>query len=667
MKKLLLILALTLAPAASQAACTMASGGVGLCYPNFGDSGAVWAASVRNNFVILNSSVPVATSSPTYTNLTLSGWVHAASSATALAGFYGDLYGKASGNVLKAGDSMTGGLSINAVSSATTLTVLNQRTSATNTGANIQAVGSGATENIALWLEGNGATKNTAIFISSPAAGANNYAIHSQSLAQSKFFGTVTAPSFIGALTGNADTATTATTALSVPAYAAALSTAAYLGNVQTFTAAQTMSGPLTVASSVTVTGNGEVRGAFEVDGAVDFDGSLTVASATITGITNSVHIGDSASVFPVFATFKNSSGNLNIGKERASPTAIWASGGLPWSGSITTTGAYPLQLGTNEVPHLNILNGGNVGIGVAAPLAKMTVAQQVTEHPDTNKYGQIEATLTDPAYRISMGYDATANGGFLQAIVNASSYRPIFINPRGGNVGVGTTKPLAKLDIQSGEYNGGSALMLGADIGVATSRSANTRKIAYVNSPHYSLAASSVAILWQDNDATANTLFIGGGNGYENAATRIGFWTGATNTTAAGTERFTILGNGNVGIGTTAPTHNFQVNGSIGAVGIDASSITVSGTSDFGFVTSTHTCASTNIVQAACPSGYRAIFAGCSGSGGSFETQLTVGTINKCGTKDAYTDSTEVPTAGYCGFDSSGTAIVRVQCARIK
>lgn len=88
MKKLLFILALILCPAASRAACTMASGGVGLCYPNFGDSGSVWAASVRNNFVILNSSVPVATSSPTYTNLTLSGWVHAASSVTALGGLY---------------------------------------------------------------------------------------------------------------------------------------------------------------------------------------------------------------------------------------------------------------------------------------------------------------------------------------------------------------------------------------------------------------------------------------------------------------------------------------------------------------------------------------------------------------------------------------------------
>ncbi len=97
------------------------------------------------------------------------------------------------------------------------------------------------------------------------------------------------------------------------------------------------------------------------------------------------------------------------------------------------------------------VVSGGNVGIGTTGPLSKLTVAQQITEHPDTGKYGQIEATLTNPGYRMSMGYDATLNGGFLQAIVDGASYQPIAINPRGGNVGIGTTAPQTKLDISSG------------------------------------------------------------------------------------------------------------------------------------------------------------------------------------------------------------------------
>ncbi len=47
-------------------------------------------------------------------------------------------------------------------------------------------------------------------------------------------------------------------------------------------------------------------------------------------------------------------------------------------------------------------------------------------------------------------------------------------------------------------------------------------------------------------------------------------------NATATPTELVRIKNNGNVGIGTTAPTHTLQVNGSIGAVGIDASSMTL-------------------------------------------------------------------------------------------
>lgn len=97
------------------------------------------------------------------------------------------------------------------------------------------------------------------------------------------------------------------------------------------------------------------------------------------------------------------------------------------------------------------VVSGGKVGVGVASPLSSFVVAKQITEHPDSNKYGQIEATLTDPAYRMSMGYDATLNGGFLQAIINESAYRPIAINPRGGNVGIGTSAPSQKLQISSG------------------------------------------------------------------------------------------------------------------------------------------------------------------------------------------------------------------------
>ena len=54
MIKMVLIMVLSLSSFAG-AVCTPATGGIGLCYPNFNDSGSVWGAAVRNNFVMLLS------------------------------------------------------------------------------------------------------------------------------------------------------------------------------------------------------------------------------------------------------------------------------------------------------------------------------------------------------------------------------------------------------------------------------------------------------------------------------------------------------------------------------------------------------------------------------------------------------------------------------------
>lgn len=89
MKKIALFVLLCLAPMAASAVCTQATSGLGLCYPNFGDSGSVWAAAIRNNFVMLNSSVPIVTSTPTYSAFRATNWIVAGSSIAAGAGFYG--------------------------------------------------------------------------------------------------------------------------------------------------------------------------------------------------------------------------------------------------------------------------------------------------------------------------------------------------------------------------------------------------------------------------------------------------------------------------------------------------------------------------------------------------------------------------------------------------
>lgn len=502
MKKILAILLL---------AAVNASAGVPFWQPPMASTSAAYGtAYMAGNFRIYDST-RTAAGSPKIQLNGVTGYINAASSVTALGGFYGGLTGSASNNVLKAGDSMTGGLSINAVSSATTLSVLNQRTSATNTGANIQAVGSGATENIALWLEGNLATKNTALFISSPAAGASNYAIHSQSLAQSKFLGTIAAPAgFIGPLTGNADTATTATTALSVPAYAAALSTAAYLSSTQTFTGSNTMSGPLTLTSSLTVTGSD-----FSVAGStlIVAAGRVGVGTTPTTSISKIfLTLGDM--VGDAFAhTLASAGGTTGIYMGRS---ALPAAGGVIYAnGSDTLTlrsaNANRLTIDTNGdvvIANDGLSVGGNngfsvvnssVSIGTTTPTS-MGVLNLQAYAPYLNFYGnasQISGIIFRKQTNSQYDYGGIKYDNGTDSLIFRAGYGDRATITTTGNFGLNDTTPDGQLDIVS-----------------------NSSPIGYV------ISVSS------QNGTTGNL--------------------------------FSLLGNGNAGIGDTSPQAKLVVNGNI-------------------------------------------------------------------------------------------------------
>jgi hypothetical protein len=210
------------------------------------------------------------------------------------------------------------------------------------------------------------------------------------------------------------------------------------------------------------------------------------------------------------------------------------------------------LRLSNHEADLITVLGNGNVGIGTTGPGAKLDVSGNIRTS-GTLLYDSGALGIYD-----SGGNTVDFSGG--DAYPSAYIFKTtglttgaMYINSN-GNVGIGTTNPGAKLDVASGYYNpaaGPNALTLGADI-LALTRTDNTRKIAVVNAIPYATASKPIGVLWIDNDAAYTNFYIGGGNGYSNAVTHIGFWTAADTTTAGGTERLTILNDGNVGIGTT-------------------------------------------------------------------------------------------------------------------
>ncbi len=205
--------------------------------------------------------------------------------------------------------------------------------------------------------------------------------------------------------------------------------------------------------------------------------------------------------------------------------------------GFIYNTGAYPLLFGTNSTERMRISSTGDVGVNGASPGTKFYVNGGVAIHG---------ASFPSSGVGMEMLWDGT------QSVVqsynrNVASYQPLRLDgsvlqlftsgtekariTSGGDFGIGTSSPAAKLHVSTGTTTNAIA---GNAIAGFTS---NANAVLSVNVP----------------DANAAGLFFGyGGNPYwagieKDGSTSLRF-------VFAGAERMRIISNGNVGIGATSP-----------------------------------------------------------------------------------------------------------------
>ena len=135
------------------------------------------------------------------------------------------------------------------------------------------------------------------------------------------------------------------------------------------------------------------------------------------------------------------------------------------------------------------------------------------------------------------------------------------------GQVAIGTGTPGQDVDIVA--PNNGL-------IRLSSTENDNATKAARLLLRHYSNAQLPVYLFGSAATPANNFVAFGGGSSLGNAATQLDFYTASTTTTPTGTSRITIKGSGNVGIGTTSPTHLIHLSGgaySDGATWVDASS----------------------------------------------------------------------------------------------
>ncbi len=265
----------------------------------------------------------------------------------------------------------------------------------------------------------------------------------------------------------------------------------------------------------------------------------------------------------------------------------------------------------------------GNVGIGTSAPAYKLDVSggsgivgqfsgrviggsalnsnEFVTLSQLTGGTGQYwqraSGTLspTNITDDILIGGTANATASALIRLPGQTNQHAFF-NLGTGNVGIGSTSPTAKLDVNGGIMTSTTGLCI-SSCGVQFSRSSNDLLVTVTNAASIRLSTtniervridasgnvgigstSPIGLLNVSGAATGKALTILNETGDQNIFTA----------SDSGTTRFVIQGNGNVGIGTSTPGQELDVNGDILVAGGGTIDTRASGTLTIGGTTAT-------------------------------------------------------------------------------
>jgi hypothetical protein len=209
---------------------------------------------------------------------------------------------------------------------------------------------------------------------------------------------------------------------------------------------------------------------------------------------------------------------------------------------------------------NINNTNTGNVGIGTASPAVQLHLINSSTAQGRIESTGAAAAALDfkNTSRRWVVGTGTLAGGGDFSIFdANVSLTRMFF--DTAGNVGIGTSAPGGRLDVQR---NDGSDLLVRAWNAATGSGAAIFRAAASSN-------GNEAARL----ELTDNTGYNGGISG--DHTNGLIFKTGNQSLSyAAMGTRMTITTAGNVGIGTTNPIYSLDVNGGINSFRAKAATV---------------------------------------------------------------------------------------------
>ena len=220
------------------------------------------------------------------------------------------------------------------------------------------------------------------------------------------------------------------------------------------------------------------------------------------------------------------------------------------------------LAFGQDNVERMRINTGGNVGIGTTSPDALLEVEKPGSDvstdpklritaqtYPNIEFYSR-DSNSSNRNWKISSVYNHYGTLEFLRSsAANGVPNVATLAMDKDGNVGIGTTAPAGRLDVQQNTTGQLLARVWNPNTsgtGTAVFRIANSGNNAQGN-----------RIEFTDQQYYHSSISADRTNGLQ-------FGTNATGTTGIATERMRITSTGNVGIGTTSPDQKLSIKGRV-------------------------------------------------------------------------------------------------------
>ena len=309
-----------------------------------------------------------------------------------------------------------------------------------------------------------------------------------------------------------------------------------------------------------------EVVVGYEAEGIGSNSVVLGNDSITTTALKGNVGIGTTSPTANFHVTGSSSSGNLPIAKIESTGNISY----LKFFNSSTGTGASDgtyigmnggtaylmnkeagnLYLGTGNDFNLTLQNGGRVGIGTTSPSNLLDVVGSnaeiiINDTSSSPKLRLRENGSTAAFIQTYLGNLDLVSSGDLNLYSNNT--QRVTIKETTGNVGIGTTSPNAKLEVGHGDLNIGSVL---STVG----------------------ALSNKLNFWGYTAGQGVCASIGSYRGNNYVSGGLIFETGELSTS----EKMRITPNGNVGIGTTAPTSILHLKSDTSTLTLESSDTTL-------------------------------------------------------------------------------------------